>query len=783
MAATREQVRNRIALAANLLVLLLLVGLTIVAPPPQVKLLPGLLFGVLMVFTLIFGIRVSEGSVSLLPMTVTAAYLALGLLPAGWLMYVSAILHGVIRYRWSTQLEENQEPSDAGLVARTATNATMHTASILAGGAVYQVVGGATPLMAVDRTAAPRLLLLGLTYLCVNYLIAGFYIATRGQRSLRAYLRTLPNAVLYEGAPLIFAVLMALIYTRLGLAYLALFAVNLVAGSLITRYLDLTNRRLGRRVRELDSLQAVGQALSTTLDVEAIVSAIYGQVSRLMPAREFFVALYESATDEVTFPLVVEEGKRVQWRSRQAGNGLTEYVLRTQAPLLIPQDFTRTTAGLGLDHIGREAACWLGVPMLAGATPLGVIAVQSYDTTRAYDGSHQKVLQTIASQAAAAIQNARLYARTDEALSRRVQELDSILRSSRDGYLLLDMEWCVLTINRTLADWLNVSQTEVDRQPVDASLPDGETLIRRIGYTTTALAADCQAIMVGGTTQKQAIILLGPTMRHVERTLIPVKDQEGAITDWMLSFRDMTEEMELGRLRDDMTEMLVHDLRSPLTAVMGSLALMREVFDDGDREGFERLQLMAQHSSDRILRIVNQLLDISRLESGQLPLEREQLGIATLLEEVARRFEPLTEEADIETTVEAAPGLPTVHADRSLINRVLDNLLDNAIKFTPDGGQVRLWACEDRGRAPGGLLIGVTDSGRGIPQEAQARLFSKFQQVSSVEGRRRGTGLGLAFCRLAVEAHGGQIWVESELDKGSTFLFTLPIVKAPPLMD
>jgi NtrC-family two-component system sensor histidine kinase KinB len=595
-----------------------------------------------------------------------------------------------------------------------------------------------------------------------------------GRAQLRSYLGSLPRVAFFEGGPILFAVLIAVTLTQLGPGYLSLLALNLVIGSLIAHRLDLANRQLARRVRELDSLQAVGQALSASLDVENIVLAIYAQVARLMPAHEFYVALYDPQTEGITFPLAVEGWKRVQWRSRQVGNGLTAYILKSGEPLLIQGDVKGRAAALGLNHIERELACWLGVPMMAGTEPLGVIAVQSYTDPGAYDTSHQRVLRTIAAQAAVAIHNARLYARTDESLARRVQELDSILRTTRDGFLLLDLDWRVLTPNRTLASWVDVSQSELVGQFLDAPLAHGDSLLRLIGYSSNSFQADYRALMEGAAGQKQATVLLGPDMRQVERTLIPVRDQAGGISGWLLAFRDKTEEIELERLRDDMTDMLVHDLRSPLTAVMGSVELMKHPFAHADADGFERLRLMALQNSERILHIVNQLLDISKLESGQVPLQPLPLDVERLFRESQARFTPLATEARIQLDLEIAPDMPPLHADPALISRVLDNLLDNAIKFTPDGGRVRMWARRDPRLAPDGILVGVSDDGPGIAPEARSLLFTKFQQVTTIEGRRSGTGLGLAFCRLAVEAHGGRIWVESEMGRGSTFLMTLP---------
>jgi len=249
------------------------------------------------------------------------------------------------------------------------------------------------------------------------------------------------------------------------------------------------------------------------------------------------------------------------------------------------------------------------------------------------------------------------------------------------------------------------------------------------------------------------------------------------ISGWLLVFRDITEEVKLARLREDMMHMLVHDLRSPLTVVTGSLDMIESSLADQDTEDAEFLLMMARRGSDRMLRLVNDLLDISKLESGQLILHPESIDAESMLNETAIRTTPLATEARITVEIAAAPGLPPLYVDVGFIGRVLNNLVDNAIKFTPDEGVVRLWARLDPEHTPPAMLVGVSDTGPGIPPEEQNRLFEKFQQISSVKGRRAGTGLGLPFCKLAVEAHGGRIWVESEVGRGSTFVMRLPVVE------
>jgi NtrC-family two-component system sensor histidine kinase KinB len=756
---------------ASLAVLAILIWLTATTPPDMARWFPAILFGALIVFTDTFGVRLPTGVVSLLPMTTVAAYLVMGPIPAGWAALIATLLYGAIRALWGEQLHLPQ-PSIEILAA----NVAMHTASILVGSAVFQALGGDIPLEAVTLGNSLPLILLGLTYLGVNYMIAGLVIAARSRDAVQGYLRSLPNMLFYEGGPLVFAPLVALIYTRLGLLQFASFALMLIVASLITRSLALTSRRLERRVKELDGLQAVGQALSASLNLDAILSAVHSQVAALMDAGNFYVALYDPEADEVSFPLAFEDGEQVSWRSRRTGNGLTEHILRTRLPLLIPKDVGAVLEEIEIEQIGRVAASWLGVPILAEQEPIGVIAVQSYTTPGAYDSSHQDILVTIASQAAVAIQNARLYAHTDEALARRVQELDSILRTTHEGVLLLDAGWQVLAANRALADFLGIAQAEMLEQRLGTSESEEPSLITLIGYTPQDLKSACQEVVREKVPQKHVMIVPGPRRRHVERTLTPVLDREGIVAGWLLVFRDITEEIELAQFKEEMIHMLIHDLRSPLTVLKGSLDMIEDAVKTGKLDEIRFLEGLAQRGSDRMLRMVNELLDISKFESGELPIHPRATDPESLLREVATRLMPLAKGAEISIDLLIAPGLPSLYVDPEFIDRVLHNLVDNAIKFTPDNGRVRLWAKRDPENTKA-LLIGVTDSGPGIPSGDLQRVFEKFQQTS-VAGRRVGTGLGLPFCKLAVEAHGGQIWVESEVRKGSTFIVRLPAAEA-----
>jgi NtrC-family two-component system sensor histidine kinase KinB len=771
--------RLSLSLAAGLLVPILLVCATMVWPPGLDSVLPAVLFGLLIAFTTAFGVPLAGGRISLLPMTTVAAYLVLGPLLTAWAAFAGAIIHVCIRYRWAEALEERLEPGLLPAISLAATNASVQTVSILVGGLVFRWAGGTTPLTEATWADLLALLLLGLTYLVTNLLLIGSIFALRGREPLKPYLHSLPNVLLYEGLPMVFSPLMALVYTQLGQALFAILAVAIIVISLGLRGLGLAQQRLERRVKELDSLQAVGQALSASLNLDTILATIHTEVATLMPARNFYVALYDQAADKVTFPFAMERGERVHWRSRQTGNGLTEYILRTRAPLLIRENYIATLEALGIESIGRPATSWVGVPILAGEEPLGVLTVQSYTGRLAYDTSHQGVLVTIAAQAAVAIQNARLYTRTDEALSRRVQELDSILRTTQDGLLLMDQDYRVLAANPTLASFLGVAQQDLEGNSLLMPRPDGEPpLASLIGYTVQELEAECQTLVE----QEQAftrleIVVPGPPEHAVERTLTPVRDRAGETSGWLLVFRDLTEEHALGQLREELTRMLLHDLRSPLTVVISSLQFLEvELSGEGPNTTGE-IVTVAQHSGEHVLRLIDGLLDISRLESGQMVVEKTILAISPLLEEIAARVGPLADRANIDLQVTVEPGLPLLDGSQILLDRVVHNLLDNAIKFTPDGGQVHLWARRESQDDPSAVLLGVTDTGPGIPPASQPLLFQKYQRVPDIRGRRQGLGLGLAFCRLAVEAHGGEIWVTSKVGQGSTFALRLPAAK------
>jgi two-component system sensor histidine kinase/response regulator len=229
---------------------------------------------------------------------------------------------------------------------------------------------------------------------------------------------------------------------------------------------------------------------------------------------------------------------------------------------------------------------------------------------------------------------------------------------------------------------------------------------------------------------------------------------------------------ELEKQRDDLTHMIIHDLRTPLTSVLTGM-LTLDVVGDLNEDQREMMGI-AVVGSKTLLGMINDLLDVEKLESGAMRLDYAQMVAAGVVDSAISQVSPLIQSKDLTLIQEITADLPTINADENKLCRTLVNLLGNAIKFTPRGGTITVNVCAANDKQS--LVFSVMDTGEGIPSDAFEHIFEKFAQVGSREaGRTMSTGLGLAFCKLAVEAHGGQISVCSAQGQGSTFSFTIPL--------
>jgi signal transduction histidine kinase len=285
-----------------------------------------------------------------------------------------------------------------------------------------------------------------------------------------------------------------------------------------------------------------------------------------------------------------------------------------------------------------------------------------------------------------------------------------------------------------------------------ADLAESESTSRQVGLAVAALSLGLLFVA-----------LLGLVRRADQVIVTRTQELEQAYAD----LRQTTSQ------RDDLTQMIVHDLRNPLTAIAANLDLLGRNGETPQSEVVERLVGRALNASQRMMGMIDDLLNINQFESGQLKLYPQPFDLLELLIEKAELFRPQAEREG-KTLVVYAPGpLPKVHADPALVGRVIENLLSNAFKYTTIEGQIEISA-EERGES---LMAWVRDNGLGVPEDQRGRVFDKFFQGKDETGQplRRGSGLGLTFCKLAIEAHGGQVGVEPAPDRGSIFYFSLPL--------
>jgi two-component system phosphate regulon sensor histidine kinase PhoR len=240
----------------------------------------------------------------------------------------------------------------------------------------------------------------------------------------------------------------------------------------------------------------------------------------------------------------------------------------------------------------------------------------------------------------------------------------------------------------------------------------------------------------------------------------------------VVTLRDVTELKRLESVRREFVANVSHELRTPLASVRA----MVETLEAGaieDQELSDQFLHRIVGEVDRLAALVDDLLDLGRLDSGRVHLHLEPLDPRDLLTRAAERLRPQTERARLDLVIDVPAGLPQVIADRPRVEQVMLNLVHNAIKFTRAGGTIAVRARRDGDQ----LVIEVNDTGAGIAQEELGRLFERFYKADKAR-RSDGTGLGLAIAKHIVQAHGGAIWVESEVGRGSTFFFTLPIASA-----
>ena len=381
---------------------------------------------------------------------------------------------------------------------------------------------------------------------------------------------------------------------------------------------------------------------------------------------------------------------------------------------------------------------------------LAVCAERAIDFTP----GHRSLLDAVRVELATSLDRFALAQEVDE--SRRLGE--SVLREMQDGAIVVDTRGRCITCNAAAGRLLGIDHTTVIGRFIEEWMPLPDTTVERL-----LRAAD-------GPQDDTPTIVFEQDGRLLAFSVGPLSEPDGRRRGIILLMRDVTETVAAERLKQDFVSMVGHELRTPLTLIRTSIDLLTQQ-GAGDLTPTQRRITEVLHSnSDRLLRLINDLLDMSALDSGRMRVHETPVDIRALIDEVLPNYEHEAENREITLTIEV-PSTPVVAwVDRARIGQVLANLIDNAMKYTPSGGQVRIRVLPSEQM----VQVQVQDNGIGILPSEQPLLFQKFQRTRAGERQSGGTGLGLAIARSIVELHGGNIWCESDGRSGSTFSFTIP---------
>jgi len=342
---------------------------------------------------------------------------------------------------------------------------------------------------------------------------------------------------------------------------------------------------------------------------------------------------------------------------------------------------------------------------------------------------------------------------------------EAILASIEDGLVVFDTKLKVTAINPAARRLLDLEFTENSPLQCMGILPDPQVceLIRKTVETGAQPAVP----------DEQRIIVLqkGDASRHYLFSVTAIRGRDRSLSGIVLLLRDVTRLKEVERLKSEFVMAASHELRTPLTSLGMSVDLLLEHTSQGLADKDRDLLQVAHEEVHRMKALVNDLLDLSKIEAGRIELEFESVPVPTLFEHVKTVFKNQMDMKDVSLTSELTGDMPKVRADANKVAWVLTNLISNALRYVSKGGHISLMAH----RIGPHVHLSVRDDGPGIPPEYQSKIFQKFVQVKGQEAG--GTGLGLAICKEIVRAHGGAIWVESSAGRGSTFAFTLPVAQ------
>ena len=530
-----------------------------------------------------------------------------------------------------------------------------------------------------------------------------------------------------------------------------------------------TANDLANRLLELRSLQESVKAINSALTLDELLQLIVDNATQVLRGARCSIALVDEKRSQVVTAAAAGIPREQLWGTAfRIGEGVAGWVVENHKPVLIGA----VTKDPRFQRVGDwPVASLMSVPLFSEGDVIGALSATSPDTD-AFSDVDMSLLDAFADQAAIAVKNARLYeqllqeqkqtGRLYQSVLEKSNELEAILRGIGDGVIVTDPNLRLLMMNPVAARIFRI--VEAPRQGV--RLPEivsDENLLTLTQDTLT----DVDVPLI----REIPLAEEGDRVRIYQALASTVHGADNLVRGVVIVMRDITAQKEIEQTKSDFLSVVSHELRTPLHSIKGfvDIILMGKT---GEINELQRDFLgTVKESTTSLQRLIDDLLEFSRMEAGQIKLKPELVSLRDIAEGVVERLGPLADESGLTLRNEIPEELVPIEADPMRIEQVLTNLSSNALKFTPEGGSVTI-SCEDMGAE---MMVSVEDTGIGIPAEEQARIFQRFYQVDgSVTRSYRGAGLGLTICKFIVEYHHGSIWVESVEGQGSAFHFQLP---------
>jgi two-component system NtrC family sensor kinase len=496
---------------------------------------------------------------------------------------------------------------------------------------------------------------------------------------------------------------------------------------------------LRRQVNLLETIGRVGRSVTASLDLDEVLKTVVDAAVELTQAEEGSLLILDEKSGELYMRAARNfQDEFVKTFRLPADDSLAGEVIRTGKPILITKESPEKI----------KTAYWVKtliyVPLVAYGHVIGVLGVDNRENPRPFGRQHLAMVSALGEFAVIAIENARLFTDTDV----EREKLETILSNIEDGVIVINEDKKVLLVNRVTRRIFNLGDQTVDLCPINEVFQH-EQLLELLNNGRK------------GYPHRHEIEIDENCVVNASLTSIPG-------VGLAVTMHDVTYFKELDRIKSEFVQTVSHDLRSPLTAILGYVELLDRVGPVNERQqGFIERVLSSVYN---ITNLINDLLDLGRIESG-FDERKELIPLNGVVQYSIDSFQRAIQEKDQILQVDVADNLPDVYADIVRLRQMADKLLDNAILYTPRGGKIAIQIYTENEQ----VVLQVRDTGIGIPAAERPHIFEKFYRGNNISEQVSGSGLGLSIVKSVVENHQGRIWVDSNEGEGTMFTVVLPI--------